>query len=312
VNGEIIPGKLFHGLPTGQLTTDYLRLEYLTEAGPRLVRLIAPGLQKSPFENLFAEAPQAGWDTSQGHYSLLGGHRLWHAPEKPDRTSVPDQLGLLAEPTGDLGVRLTGAVERLTGIRKTIEVQLDAGRPALTVRHILANEGVWAVHLAPWAITMCPLGGMLVLPQSDERFDRQGIGPSRMLVTWPRTSYQEKGLHLEDDGLFLDLTMKLDESFVPKKFGIYNQLGWLGYFYCGIFFLKRFQPAIGASYPDLGCNAEIYWDHRYLEMETLGPLTCLAPGQSVEHIEEWEIFPGVPDLSLQSVRQVLDKQIERR
>jgi hypothetical protein len=29
-----------------------------------------------------------------------------------------------------------------------------------------------------------------------------------------------------------------------------------------------------------------------MEMETLGPLTTLAPGESAEHAERWGLFPG--------------------
>jgi hypothetical protein len=30
-------------------------------------------------------------------------------------------------------------------------------------------------------------------------------------------------------------------------------------------------------------------------MESLGPLTTLAPGQAVEHTETWELYSGVGD-----------------
>ena len=43
----------FHGLPTRSLENNHLRVDYLLEAGPRLVRLILAGSSA----NLLAEVP---------------------------------------------------------------------------------------------------------------------------------------------------------------------------------------------------------------------------------------------------------------
>jgi hypothetical protein len=37
----------------------------------------------------------------------------------------------------------------------------------------------------------------------------------------------------------------------------------------------------------MGCNTETYTDSDILEIESLGPLTRLEPGASVEHRESW-------------------------
>ncbi len=51
-----------------------------------------------------------------------------------------------------------------TGIRKRIEIQLAPDKPTLTLTHTLINDGMWAVELAPWAITQFRLGGTVILP----------------------------------------------------------------------------------------------------------------------------------------------------
>ena len=43
-------------------------------------------------------------------------------------------------------------------------------------------------------------------------------------------------------------------------------------------------------YPDLGCNAEVYTDHRMLELESLGALAELKPREEVVHTETWEVY----------------------
>ena len=83
----------FHGFPTRSLQNDFLRIDYLAEAGPRLVRLFGAGSEA----NLLAEAPDLSWETPYGDYFIYGGHRLWHAPEAFPRTYLPDSEGLTVD-----------------------------------------------------------------------------------------------------------------------------------------------------------------------------------------------------------------------
>jgi len=41
---------------------------------------------------------------------------------------------------------------------------------------------------------------------------------------------------------------------------------------------------------DFGCNCECYCRDRFIELETIGPLVRLQPGESVTHVEEWELI----------------------
>ena len=52
------------------------------------------------------------------------------------------------------------------------------------------------------------------------------------------------------------------------------------------------QP--GAMYPDQGSSTEIYTNPdplRYVELETLGPLESLKPGERIEHSNTYTLFP---------------------
>ena len=37
----------------------------------------------------------------------------------------------------------------------------------------------------------------------------------------------------------------------------------------------------------------MYTDDNMIELETLGPVVTLQPGQSVRHDETWEVYPSV-------------------
>jgi hypothetical protein len=268
----------FHGLKTLTLRSPYLRLDYLAEAGPRIVRLILVGSD----ENLLAETPDISWPTPDGDYSLRGGHRLWHAPEAPIRSDIPDNHGLSITRHG-AAVRLTQPIEAATGLRKSIKIELAADAPCVTVRHLIENDGDSAIELAPWAITMLPLGGLAIMPQ--HRTNGHAVLPDRHIVAWPYTHWHDARLRIDDD--YVAVNAQPDEQ--PCKIGCLNP-GWIGYLRTGVFFVKRFDPQLDRLHPDRNCNVEVYSNHRFIEIETLAPLVALAPGQATEHIETWHII----------------------
>jgi hypothetical protein len=274
----------FHGLPTGSLQNDLVRIDYLAEAGPRLVRLFLAGSEV----NLMAEVPDLSLETPFGDFSLYGGHRLWHAPEAFPRTYLPDNDGLTVDEF-EGGVRLRQPTERPTSIQKSIELRLDPDRPALVVQHSLHNVGLWPVELAPWALTQVALGGVAVLPQQAPV--PSTYLPTRQLTLWSYTQLRDKRLRLDDDLVLVD--GQVGEQ--PCKVGYFNHAGWMGYLLGDIFFVKRFTPQPDLPHSDMGCNCEVYVWNRFLEVETLGPLTVLEPGAAVVHVETWELHhvPGV-------------------
>ncbi len=287
----------FNGLPTGTLSNGALRLEYLATAGPRLVRLFLSGRP----ENQLAEVPGWGWDTPHGRYRPHGGHRLWCGPEDSLHTYVPDDEGLTVEELPD-GVRLAGPAEPPTGIRKSIVVRLDGSCPALTVQHIIENSGIAPLELAPWAITQLPLGGVALLPQALPAAQANGPRPNRNLVLWPYTRLDDGRLHLGDNIHWVSARPRP----APLKVGCLSDRGWAAYYRSGVLFCKRFAVQADRPYPDMHCNVEIYCNDRVIELETLGPLTRLEPGETVTHAETWEWYSGAairaaPDELLQAL-----------
>ena len=291
----------FYGLPTKILANDHLRLEYLAEAGPRIVRLSLAGSK----ENLLAEVPDFTIATSLGDYHIYGGHRLWHSPEAKPRSYIQDDRGLVSRDIPD-GVELIQPVEALTGIRKSMRVRLHPSRPAVTVEHELGNEGVWPVELSPWALTQLRTGGITVLPQPTEPVDPEGLLPNRHFTLWPYSRWGDPRLSLEESCILIHARPQLP----PFKIGYLNTAGWIGYWYSGTFLCKRFDPRPQEAYPDFGCNAEAYCNDQFAELESLGPLVRLAPGESTRHVETWEIYQDLemPDMPVQ-VRQALERVI---
>jgi hypothetical protein len=269
----------FHGEETLVLENEHLRVEVLAAAGPRIVRLQLAGSS----ENVLGEVADIGWDTPWGRYRLRGGHRLWFAPENPPLTSAPDEDRLVVEER-PRGLKLE-RLEPQSMLRKTIEIELAAKRPAVTLKHGLRNEGVAAVEQAPWAITILPLGGTAILPQQRGPIGDSGFLPNRTLTFWPYSSILDSRLELGDELVLVHG----EPAPAPFKIGYLNRAGWAAYLRSGILLRKSFDPQPELEHADLGSNVEVYCNDRLLELETLAPLSRLEPGAEAEHEERWEL-----------------------
>ncbi len=288
----------FHGRPTLRFANGALAVEVLATAGPRIVGLRRGGSTA----NLLAETPDIGWDTAFGNYELFGGHRLWFAPEDPDRVAVPDSAGLEIEPLVD-GLRLSGTMEPATGCVRSIEVRLDRVLPSMTVLHQLTNKGSRPIELAIWPITQLPLGGMALLPQRRAVAGHQ-TRPNRNLVLWPYSSWDDPRLRVLDGLVAVDAVAGAE-----LKVGSLVDAGWVAFVRHGTALVRRFEPELREQHPDLGCNVEVYCGPTYVELEVLGPIRLLLPGASTILLEHWEVR-SVPAGTILQLRDALDAPLE--
>jgi hypothetical protein len=274
----------FAGYDCVRLENEALALWITRSVGPRIIGLALPG-----GANLFAELPD---DTVEcpgaGAFSFRGGHRLWYAPEDPRRTYLPDD-DPLAIAEIENGLRITQPVEAPTGIQKSLAVTLPGREAHVVVDHTLHNRSRSPLELAPWAITQLRPGGVAVLPQATALVDEYGLLPNRHLVFWPYTRLDSPHITWGDRYLFVEATMR-DGAL---KIGFPGPVGWLAYIVDGTLFVKRATYLPDADYFDRGSSSECYCNPRFLELETLGPRTTLAPGELVTHRETWVVRAGV-------------------
>ena len=157
-----------------------IRLLITQSVGPRVL-----SLSFNDGENIMAELPDAILNCpGSGLFHAYGGHRLWHAPEEPGRTYLPDDFPVEIVPMEN-GYLVTQDVETQTGLQKSMEICLQGDAPKVVITHRLSNHGLWPVTCAPWAITQLKTGGVAVLPQSCEG---TGVLPNRSLALWPYTN----------------------------------------------------------------------------------------------------------------------------
>ena len=275
----------FLNLDCVQLKNDALELLVTQSVGPRIIRLSLIG-----GENLLAELPDLAIDCpgQNEQMNFFGGHRLWHAPQVPERTHMPDNQPVsIAETKG--GLEVTQPTEAATGLQKTMRITLPDDSATVVVDHTLTNKGIWPVETAPWAITQLKPGGTAILPQNTENIDAAGVWPNRSIAFWPFTDITSPNIRWGNRYLMVDTNVQ--EGMM--KFSFPNPNGWLAYHHNQILFVKHapFQPR--ANYFDMNSSSHFFCQHEFLELETLGPRTTLESGQSVSHQEVWTLYSDV-------------------
>jgi hypothetical protein len=118
----------------------------------------------------------------------------------------------------------------------------------------------------------------------------QHLLPVGLFAMWSYTDFADPRWRLGTKYIQLEQEAHPIGRFREQMGGIFNPAGWGAYFREGHLFMKRVSVFEGARYPDHGCNFELYCDPEFLELETLGPVIELLPGQTVTHEEEWSLW----------------------
>jgi hypothetical protein len=267
-----------------------------SDIGPRIMRFGFVGGQ-----NLFKEYAGEMGKSGEAKWQHRGGHRLWAAPEDARRTYAPDNSPVQIHIEGNT-LTATQPVEADSGLEKQIAVQLDAAGTRATIVHRLKNMLPWPIELAPWALTMMTPGGMGITGFPPRGPHPQILPPTNPLVMWaftdlsdPRWKVTRKYLMLKQD----------PQNKEPQKIGHFNPDTWGGYLLGTELFLKKSRAEPGRPFADFGCSFEIFSRHDILELETLGPLQTIAPGESVEHIETWSLHRGI------EIAEFSDSELDR-
>jgi hypothetical protein len=267
-----------------RLSNGLVELVTTTEIGPRIIRFGFVG-----DVNEFLEAPadlgNKGGDTWRGY----GGHRLWHSPEMDGRTNLPDNSPIQYELKGDYF--RTIQLEASLGIQKEMEIRMAPDSAQVEVRHTLRNCGLWDVEFAVWALSVMRHGGVAIVPLPPRKTHPEALLPVSTLTLWaytelsdPRWVYGKRFVMLNQD----------PKATTPQKMGAMVPAGWLAYANAGHLFVKHVPYVPGAVYPDWNSSMEVFTNSEIIELESLSPVVKLAPGESAEHVETWNLYKNVP------------------
>ena len=266
------------------------------DVGPRIIRYGFVGGQ-----NLFKEYPDQLGKSGETTFQMRGGDRVWKAPEDPIASWAPDNVAITVQIT-PTGVIAREPVEPLTQLQKEIEVSLAPSGTGVIVSHRITNHSLFPLEFAPWALTQMAQGGTVVSGFPPRGHHPQNLEATNPLVMWaytnladPRWKFTRKYLTLHQD----------PNNSEAQKLGMFNQNTWAAYILNDEVFVKRTGADPSRQYPDFGCSFETFTNNEFLEVETLGPLTKVTPGKTVELVEHWGLFRNV------KIDAVTDDELDR-
>lgn len=229
-------------------------------------------------------APQSRWPEMAGPGRM--GDPAWGEPihGEHNATLLPDG-----------GLRVTGPVSRFSGLRVSRDYRLDGDEFVLVQRvENVASPGPRRISL--WSVTNVPRPEVFyALPSAGSPYPDGVLRQAR---------YGDEIL-IGRAGPFITFR---PANRRPIKFGLDADHAALAAVHAGELFIQRAERPPGAypdasrARPDLPGLCVEYFDAGadsplpYAELELLGPLVTLAPGETTTHAVRWSLHPlPVPD-----------------
>lgn len=290
----------FKGWPNSfRMTNGEVELVITSDVGPRIIRY---GFVDG--RNLFKEYADQVGKTGERECQIRGGHRLWVGPEVPPPSPITyevdnDPVNITVK--GDT-IEALAPLQRETGLQKQIIVKLAATGSSVEALHRITNRGTQSRMLAAWALTVLAQGGVGIHGFPPRGTHPEMLTPTHPLVMWAFTDLSDKRWQFTQKYLILRQDPKATK---PQKIGSFNKDTFGAYYLGEELFIKRYQADPGKTYPDSGASFETFTNADMLESETMGPLTELAPGATVEHVERWSLHKNV------KIAQFTDAELDR-
>ena len=213
-------------------------------------------------------------DAAAGEWPNFGGDKTWPAPQSAWPARYPrswppppvfDQSPLTVLPLpGAPGLQMESPVDSATGIKFVRTITPGPSTGQMSVRTAYYKESGDPVEISIWVITQLADPELIATPAN--------AGPE----PWLAMSENVTGVEVRD-GLVL---WRRDAAKAQKIGTSARSLVWVGKSRVLRIDLLLDQES-SALFPDKGCSAQIYTNPNpktYVELETLGPLVTLKPG----------------------------------
>ena len=240
-------------------------------------------------EALYLDPAQNGWiqGPDSPEMSALGptGGRADVGPESDQPPRPTLWLGPWDLEAGDDGsAEMTSRRCPDTGLRVQRRFELEGDTSRVRFTQTLRNEGSQPARVCHWGRTFGRGGGICVIPLKGKRsYDYIRFDPGGIATHPPDPAIRVREGCVEVLGPPLHAKLGFDTK--AEWFAVAQPSDLL--------FVKRYSVPGQAEYGDSGgMTVSIYIkDDRLCELEPIGPMHTLSPGEEASFIENWELLP---------------------
>jgi hypothetical protein len=258
--------------------------------------VIVPAIGRVMQLRLQGEADGAFWenrtldgqlhDAASNDWTNFGGDKCWPAPQarwiEHQGQDWPPPVAFDEQPVnavaGERGVVMTSPIDSGYGIQVVRLVELDSGQPIMRIRTEYRKLSGAPVIVGIWTITQM---------REPERVCIQLQAASKFASSYVRLLEADPA-DLKVNGRLLSLRRHARQQVKVGTDG--SSMAWLGR-NCVVRIDTEIRPG---EYPDGGCVTEVYTNPdplQYVELETLGPLTTMNPGEWIEQTTVYTVMP---------------------
>lgn len=267
-----------------ELRNENTRVVLCPAAGGRVLEYSLNGKN-----SLYLDPKQDGWvyDPEKPEIDPWGG-RCDIGPEKIIPKHPDLWLGKWeGKITGARSAKMTSVEDKATGVQLIREFLLDDKSSRLVCTQIIKNISEETTRWCHWSRTMALGGGICLIPLTEpSRFPAKYVmyGPGSVINFEP----EDTNIRVRDG--FLEIMG------APKqpKLGMDSYAGWFCYLMKNdLMLLKRFPTYPNRTYNEIAGLTISIWYNGYAmcELEPIGPVNILRPGQSSAFTEEWWLTP---------------------
>lgn len=261
---------------------------------------------------LYVDPEQDGFTWQPGGDTLeMCGARFDIGPAIGMPKRVPFLQGKWeAEITGQLSARLTSPIDDRFGIQLIREFTLSPGSSEVTVTQTMVNVSDQEQRYYYWGRTFALGGGIALVPKNEHSRFPKGY------VLYGPTKPANVIFYNPDDEPNIDVREGIVEvSNTPSlpKFAFDCTEGWIAYLSeNNLLFITRFEIFPERQYADILANPSSIWYYKRMvcEIEPIGPLEIMQPGDSASFTEHWSLhefqFPVDRRADINAVKKLIN------
>ncbi len=266
------------------------------DIGPRVI-----SYRLNDGENVFKNYAEQMGRTGESEWQIRGGHRVWAGPEDKTRTYALDNSPVTSREIAPGVIRFAPGPDTEYSMQRELDLALAPTGSKVKATHRITNIGKEPIELCVWGISVMAPGGTEIIPlppkaphpgSPKNARSAADFAPNQLFSIWSYLDFSDTRWHWGSKYI----TLKQDSKKSPTKLGIAHRLGKIGYLNNGTLFVSSFDYIEGKTYPDAGVNFETFTNEDMLEIESLGPVLTLKPGETAEHVEHWELFGGIGEV----------------